>query len=66
MVQDHKRNLKFDRRLLRRRGWIDAEELAKALADLPDVSNKAAPQGEEERDSPDGGEQLPEGGRQPG
>jgi hypothetical protein len=65
MVQDHKRNLKFDRRLLRRRGWIDPEELGKALADLPDVSHKAAPQGEAERDSSNGGELLPESDRQP-
>jgi hypothetical protein len=48
MVYDGIRNLKLDRRLLRRRGWIDPEELEKALADLPDVSDKAQPPAEEE------------------
>jgi uncharacterized protein YidB (DUF937 family) len=47
MIYDYIRNLKFDRRLLRRRGWVDQEELEKELADLPDVSDKAQPQGEE-------------------
>jgi hypothetical protein len=41
MDYDHTRKLKFDRRLLRRRGWVDPEELEKELADLPDVSRKA-------------------------
>jgi hypothetical protein len=48
MVYDGISNLKFDRRLLRRRGWIDAEELEKELADLPDVSDKAQPAAEKE------------------
>ena len=43
MVHDYTRKLKFDRRLLRRRGWVDPEELEKELADLPDVSQKAQP-----------------------
>ena len=43
MVHDYTRKLKFDRRLLRRRGWVDPEELEKELADLPDVSHKAQP-----------------------
>ena len=43
MDYDHTRKLKFDRRLLRRRGWVDSEELEKELADLPDVSHKAQP-----------------------
>jgi hypothetical protein len=46
MVHDYIRNLKFDRRLLRRRGWVDPEELEKEFADLPDVSHKAQLQGE--------------------
>ena len=41
MDYDHTHKLKFDRRLLRRRGWVDPEELEKELADLPDVSHKA-------------------------
>jgi hypothetical protein len=48
MANDRIRNLKLDRRLLRRRGWIDPEELERELADLPDVSDKAQPPGEEE------------------
>ena len=48
MTYDYTRKLKFDRRLLRRRGWVDPEELEKELADLPDVSDKAQPLGEEE------------------
>lgn len=48
MANDRIRNLKLDRRLLRRRGWIDAAELEKELADLPDVSDKALLPGEEE------------------
>lgn len=65
MVQDYTRNLKLDRRLLRRRGWIEPEELSKAISDLPDVSHKAAPQGEESGEAPEGGAPQPEGGRLP-
>jgi hypothetical protein len=36
--------LRLDRRLIRRRGWIAPEELAKELEKLPDVSGKIAPQ----------------------
>ena len=48
MDYDHTRKLKFDRRLLRRRGWVDPEELEKEFADLADVSHKAQLQGESE------------------
>lgn len=65
MVQDYTRNLKLDRRLLRRRGWIEPEELSKAISDLPDVSHKAAPQGEASGDAPEGGSPQPEGDRPP-
>ncbi len=60
MDYDHTRKLKFDRRLLRRRGWVDPEELEKELADLPDVSHKAQPQGEEEEPSPESEEPPPQ------
>jgi len=53
MVHDYTRRLKFDRRLLRRRGWVDPEELEKELADLPDVSHKAQSLGEGEEPSPE-------------
>jgi hypothetical protein len=34
--------LRMDLRLQGRRGWIDSDELEKALAELPDVSDKIA------------------------
>lgn len=52
MAYDHTHKLKFDRRLLRRRGWVDPGELEKELADLPDVSHKVQPLGEAETPSP--------------
>ena len=39
--------LRLDRRLMRRRGWINQKELAKELEALPDVAHKAAPSGDE-------------------
>lgn len=35
--------LRLDRRLIRRRGWIAEEDLAKELEKLPDVADKAVP-----------------------
>lgn len=35
--------LKFDKRLVHRRGWIKQEELKTELAALPDVADKIAP-----------------------
>lgn len=32
--------LKFDTRMVRRRGWVEPEELEQELASLPDVSDK--------------------------
>ncbi len=61
MIHDFSRSLKFDRRLLRRRGWVDPEELEKELADLPDVSDKAQPQDEEGTTSPEPAEPPPTG-----
>lgn len=51
--------LRLDRRLLRRRGWITQEQLAKDLKALPDVAEKA-----EQIDSPQlkaAAERAPEG-----
>jgi hypothetical protein len=42
MLGDALRDLKLDRRLASRRGWVKPEELADALARLPDVSDKKA------------------------
>ena len=35
--------LKFDKRLMHRRGWIKQEELETELAELPDVADKIEP-----------------------
>lgn len=43
MLDDALRKLKLDRRLLERRGWVSKEEVERALAELPDVADKAAP-----------------------
>jgi hypothetical protein len=42
MLRDALRDLKLDRRLAHRRGWVSPEELRKGLAALPDVSDKKA------------------------
>ena len=42
-MSDSARNLRLDRRLARRRGWIAPEELDRVLAELPDVSAKIQP-----------------------
>ena len=39
--------LRLDRRLLNRRGWMSAAERARALEELPDVSQKATTLGAE-------------------
>jgi hypothetical protein len=47
--------LKLDKRLIRRRGWISAEELERELEGLPDVAGKVAepePESEEEESAP--------------
>lgn len=51
MAREPARNLRLDRRLLRRRGWIDPQELEKELGALPDVSEKA--RRGDEPDAPD-------------
>jgi hypothetical protein len=43
MLDEALRALRLDSRLTDRRGWIDRKELARELAELPDVSDKAAP-----------------------
>ena len=53
------RTLRLDLRLIRRRGWIDSEELERQLAALPDASGKGV-RGDPEGDSP---EADPEPGR---
>ena len=41
MDRDATQQLRLDRRLIGRRGWISKKELAKELEALPDVSAKA-------------------------
>ena len=47
MNRDSMRQLRLDRRLIRRRGWISPDELERELSALPDVSHKIAPAEEE-------------------
>ena len=43
MLDDALRQLRFDRRMLERRGWTTKADVERALAELPDVESKAAP-----------------------
>ena len=52
--------LKLDRRLIRRRGWISKEELERELTALPDVSDKLADPEPEEPDAAAGRDADPE------
>jgi hypothetical protein len=47
MNREATENLRLDRRLLNRRGWISKAEREKEFAALPDVSQKIAPPAEE-------------------
>ena len=40
MIDRHIRDLRLDRRMQHRRGWISAQDLDEALAALPDVAEK--------------------------
>jgi hypothetical protein len=42
MLSEALQHLRLDRRLVHRRGWLAQEELERALAALPDVSDKRA------------------------
>jgi hypothetical protein len=57
MDQESRERLRLDRRLIRRRGHIDPEELERALAALPDVAHKAVPLPVEEPPAPGGAEE---------
>ena len=50
-MSDSARNLRLDRRLARRRGWIDPEELERELAALPDTSDKIQPPEDEPKEA---------------
>ena len=47
MNRDAIKQLRLDRRLIRRRTWISTSDLARELESLPDVSGKVAPDEEE-------------------
>jgi hypothetical protein len=51
MDQKAMQQFRLDRRLIRRRGWIGREELARSLEALPDVSSKVAPNEESESET---------------
>jgi len=55
MLGDAIRKLKLDRRLSRRRGWIESDELDGAIEELPDLSEKAAATADESEAPADGG-----------
>lgn len=48
--------LKFDRRLERRRGWVDGKDVAEKLESLPDSADKVAAPEEPEAAPPEEGE----------
>lgn len=43
MVHEHLKNLRLDKRLLRRRRWLSPEEVSRELSSLPDVGDKIQP-----------------------
>lgn len=51
MLDEALRRLRFDKRLIGRRGWTPREEIERELASLPDVSDKIAPTDEEPQET---------------
>jgi len=49
------RNLRMDRRLHQRRGWIPDDELARELESLPDAASKILPEDDDKAPSPSEG-----------
>jgi len=47
MNRESLEKMRLDRRLMSRRGWMSSAERARALEDLPDVSQKATTLGAE-------------------
>jgi hypothetical protein len=56
MIDRHMRDLRLDRRLHHRRGWISAQDLEEALKALPDAAAKGELVTEEEGASEAGSE----------
>jgi hypothetical protein len=61
MNRDALQQLRLDRRLIKRRGWISQAELEKAIEALPDVSDKVSPPDEEAPAEAGEGKQAPVG-----
>ena len=61
MNRDTLQQLRLDRRLIKRRGWISGAELEKAIEALPDVSAKIAPPEDEAPADAAEGSQAPVG-----
>ncbi|NNL65478.1 MAG: hypothetical protein HKP30_04490 [Myxococcales bacterium] len=53
MIDRHIRDLRLDRRLQNRRGWISAQGREEALEALPDVADKGELVTDDEADSGD-------------
>jgi hypothetical protein len=53
MIDRHMRDLRLDRRLQRRRGWISAQEFEEAAQALPDVATKGEIVTDEEAAAPE-------------
>jgi hypothetical protein len=51
MNRESLEKLRLDRRLMSRRGWMSSAERARALEQLPDVSDKATTLGAESGES---------------
>lgn len=62
-MRDDGRRLKFDRRLMQRRGWTDPQELRSYLDSLPDVSDKIRPPEEAAESGEEGAPQGEPGSR---
>ena len=58
MDEESMRNLRLDKRLARRRGWVGAEELERELQGLPDAADKIKPV-EEDAPAPEAASSAP-------
>ena len=64
MNRESMKQLRLDRRLMNRQGWISQKDLQGELEALPDVSDKVAPADDESDDrtaAPSAGETATEG-----
>jgi hypothetical protein len=59
MNRESLEKLRLDRRLMNRRGWMSTAERARALADLPDASQKATTLGAESGEQATAREETP-------